>query len=195
MISDKKELRKQFRLIRSEEKSEVKDEIIYRKLTSLPEFINAETVFLYYSYGSEVGTTDIIDFCLKNGKRVALPKCLDKCGRMEFYLLSDGFDSLDSGMYGIYEPDSESCSIAESDEKSVCIVPGLAFDKGGYRLGYGKGYYDRFLVDFKGLTVGLCYEKCLCDELPYDEYDCKIQTLITEHKIYFLNKEEYIYGR
>lgn len=195
MISDKKILRQKYRNIRSASKSCSKDRCIFESLTALSVFRCADTVYLYYSSGSEVDTTALIDFCLESGKKVALPKCIDESGNMEFYLISDRKTSVTQGMYGISEPDISKCCKAADDEKTLCIVPALAFDLQGYRLGYGRGYYDRFLSKFKGKSIGLCYEECLCDKLPFAIYDRKVEMLITERKIYFYNEEEYIYGR
>jgi len=69
-------------------------------------------------------------------------------------------------------------------EKSLCIVPGIAFGKNGERLGYGKGYYDRFLESFKGKTVGLSFEECLSENIPMEAHDRKIDYLVTDKKIY-----------
>ncbi len=149
---------------------------------------NADTVLAYWSVGSEVMTHKIIDRALRDKKKVALPKCTDKNGNMRFYYVASLYDLAD-GMYGIKEPLTD--AIADVfNENSVCLVPGLSFDKKGYRLGYGKGYYDRFLSDFAGISIGLCYDSCLSDELPKDEFDIKVNYIITNTKIYDLNKEE-----
>ena len=115
-------------------------------------------------------------------KSVAVPLCdTDKC-TMEFYSISS-FDDLESGAYGIYEPKKE-CLKITADENTVCIVPGLAFDKSGFRIGFGKGYYDRFLSEFKGESVGLCYDECFSDILIKDKFDMCVSAVITETCIY-----------
>ena len=101
---------------------------------------------------------------------------------MEFYSISS-FDDLESGAYGIYEPKKE-CLKITADENTVCIVPGLAFDKSGFRIGFGKGYYDRFLSEFKGESVGLCYDECFSDILIKDKFDMCVSAVITETCIY-----------
>lgn len=78
------------------------------------------------------------------------------------------------------EPNTDKCEILSDFSDSVCLVPGLAFDREGYRIGFGKGYYDRFLLNFSGLTVGMCYNKCIEDNLPRGYYDCPVDILITE---------------
>ena len=101
---------------------------------------------------------------------------------MEFYFSLQS--ELKKGMYGIYEPDRDRCEKAVFSNKSLCIVPGVAFGRNGERLGFGKGYYDRFLESFNGITVGLSFEECLSDSIPMEEHDKKIDYLITDKKIY-----------
>ena len=140
-------------------------------------------IFIYYSVGSEADTLRIIRHALESGKRVALPKCTDRNGTMDFYFIDDIESSLTEGMFSLKEPDTLRCEKADSTVSSLCIVPALAADKSGYRLGYGGGYYDRYLSNFKGVTAVLCYEECLCDELPRDKYDISLNMIITESKI------------
>ena len=100
---------------------------------------------------------------------------------MRFYIISS-FDDLSAGAYGIFEP-KEGCKEALFDSETLCIVPGLSFDKDGYRLGFGKGYYDRFLASFPGKTVGLCYEECVCEKTIRDKFDKSVSALITDTEI------------
>lgn len=175
-------LREKYKKTRREEKSILSDEIITCKVLESEVYKNAETLFIYCSSGTEADTYGIIKDALSKGKKVALPKCTDKDGMMDFYIIKDLESSLNKGMFSIMEPDIEKCSRAVERDNSVCIVPGLAFDKCGYRLGYGKGYYDRFLSKFKGISIGLCYSACLCDGLPFNEYDCKVDMIITDNE-------------
>ena len=143
---------------------------------------NAEVILMYYSVGSEVSTQAIFEKALSDNKLTAFPVCLDSNGVMSFYYVN-GADDLEEGMYGIKAP-KEGCEQYGEHKNSLCIVPGLAFDKRGYRIGYGKGYYDRFLENFNGITVGFCYEEMVEDILPADEFDKKVDYLITDKKIY-----------
>ncbi len=186
MTEDKVFLREKFRDVRSSVKSADKDNKIYELTTECETFRSADTVFIYYSVGSEADTTKIIQYALSYGKKVALPKCTDRNGSMNFYYIRGIENSLTDGMFSLKEPDAAVCVKAYSTEDSLCIVPALAIDKTGYRLGYGRGYYDRYLSSFKGKTAGLCYEECLCDKLPYDEYDISLNMIITDNKIYEL---------
>jgi len=142
----------------------------------------AEVLLLYYSVGSEVSTEKIFLKALADNKRVAFPVCFDKNGVMNFYYVNDITD-LEDGMYGIRAPKG-GCEKFINRVNSLCIVPGLAFDKKGYRLGYGKGYYDRFLETFNGISIGLCFDEMLEDALPTDNFDKKADYLITDKKIY-----------
>ena len=94
-----------------------------------------------------------------------------------------GLADLAPGAFGVLEPVPERCRLVTDYSRGLCIVPGLCFDAEGYRLGYGKGYYDRFLSAFRGVTVGICYTACTQWRLPHGRYDRQIQLLITEKYI------------
>ena len=184
-ISDEKDrLRKEYRLIRSQAKTRDKDICIYERFVNSDAYKLSDTLFVYYSVKDEADTVNIIRTVLSDGKRVALPKCTDRNGNMEFYFIKDIDVSLTDGAFSLKEPDSRVCSKALPGKNNLCVVPALAFDKKGNRLGYGGGYYDRFLSNFKGRTVGLCYEECLCDRLPCESHDLKVDVIITDEKIY-----------
>lgn len=148
-------------------------------------YTKADTLLLYYSMGSEVSTKEIFKAALNDGKRVAFPVCTDSNGFMEFYYVRDEAD-LEEGMYGIKEPRKE-CEEYSFKDGGICVVPGLSFDSEGYRIGYGKGYYDRFLSRFTGTSVGLCYEALLSEGLPRDFYDKNVNCLITDKRKYNFN--------
>ena len=142
----------------------------------------SDTVLLYYAVGSEISTIRIFQNAISDGKRVAFPFCTEKDGVMEFYLV-DGEEDLENGKYNIKAPRKD-CDKLTAFSDAVCVVPGLSFDKKGYRLGYGKGYYDRFLSEFSGISVGLCYEALLSESLPFDCFDKRVDYLITDKKTY-----------
>ena len=91
-------------------------------------------------------------------------------------------EELVRGHYGIMEPDTNRCAPA-GEEFSLCLVPGVGFDLSGHRLGYGKGYYDRFLKGFSGCAAGLAYSCCLCPELPAEDHDRTVPLLVCERGI------------
>ncbi len=183
---DKAFYRQKYRKIRDCVKNSEKDEMIFCSVIDSPSYKNADVIFTYYSVRSEIDTVKIINKALSDGKKVALPKCTDNKGHMDFYFIEDSADSLVDGFYSIKEPDAFKCELAVPGKKNICIVPALSFDTKGYRLGYGGGYYDRFLQNFNGEMIGLCYEECLCDALPYNEYDIKVDIIVTDKKIYEL---------
>ena len=185
---EKKKLRAEYYEIRaSVSDKDAKSDAMYDYLIDSSFYNCADTVLLYWSTSSEVMTHKMINKALNDGKRLALPKCIDKNGNMLFYYIKSTEDLID-GMYGIKEPATDELADRFS-ETDICIVPGLSFDKDGYRLGYGKGYYDRFLQNFPGVAVGLCYEECRADSLPIDRYDKKVNYIITDKTIYKIKEE------
>lgn len=178
----KKQLRKamlQKRKELSESETAVKNSAITEKLLSLAKVQSAELILPFVSAKGEVGTREFIARCFDVGKTVAVPRCIDG-SNMKFCVIHT-FDDLEKGMYGIDEP-KEYCEVikAENAENSVLIVPALCFDTKGYRLGYGKGYYDRFISRYSGFTVGVCYSEFITDDIPIDEYDRCVDIVITE---------------
>lgn len=191
MIDTKTTLRVKYREIRKniKNKFELEKKICDRFLLS-DLYRNCDALFLYSAIGSEVNIDRIIQCALSDRKKVALPVCLDENGTMEFYFIK-GLSDIKTGMYGISEPIADCSQRAYSDSSTVCLVPGLCFDRSGGRLGYGKGYYDRFLEQFKGTCVGICLEACIESSLVLDTHDKTVDYLITDKKTYiFSNKEE-----
>lgn len=155
------------------------DERIYLKLVGLKEYKDADTVLAYSSIGSEVSTQRIIDRVLDDNKLLALPRCAEGF-KLEFYYVSS-MSQLERGSFGILQPKSGLRRV----EKPVgmCIVPGLCFDYSGIRLGYGKGYYDRFLPELDGIAVGLCRSGFLLETLPSYDTDRKVDMIIADDGI------------
>lgn len=170
---------RQFRERLSSEKKSTLDSAILERLGRLREYAEANTVFTYVSKSIEVDTVSVINKALSDGKKVAVPRCLPETHGMEFYEIQS-WNQLESGYCGVLEPDPKKCAPVKGTKDSVCIVPGLSFDSLGYRLGYGKGYYDRFLPGYKGVTIGLCYSGCIQWNLPHGYYDQPVDVLITE---------------
>ena len=151
-----------------------------RLFFTLREYVGARTVFCYWGVGTEPDTSVIIRRSLLDGKRVALPRVIG-AGLMEARLIED-LSQLVNGTFGILEP-SQYAEKLQPEDIDIAVVPGVAFSADGRRLGRGGGYYDRFLTKVKGLTVALCQERLLTDELPVEEYDIKVRCIITEKKI------------
>ncbi len=171
-----------FRARLSRSVREAADEGIAGSLERLPEFAGASLVLAYVSYGSEVDTRGVISRLLSEGRRVAVPRCDAASRSMAFYEIG-GMADLAPGFHGILEPVPSIMDALGTSQMvgSACLVPGLAFDMLGHRLGYGGGYYDRFLAFYPGHKVGLCRGCQLsCAELPCDEHDVAVDFVVTE---------------
>ena len=180
MQVSKKELRKQLLTKRRglDENYRLQRDIqIYNKLMELPLIAEADTVFTYVSTEIEVDTILFIDAMLSFGKTVAVPKCEGK--EMRFYAI-DSLADLQTGAFGIPEP-SGAEEITDY-KRSVCITPALSFSEKGFRMGYGGGYYDRFLAEYTGTSIGICYEDFIGD-IVTEEYDLPVKIVVTEEKI------------
>ena len=181
---EKINLRAKYRAIRENMDPELKlklDASIQSRLLALREYASAHTIFTYVSKPIEVDTISLIQAAHLNHKKVAVPRCVPGTYEMEFYYISS-LNDLEPGMFGVLEPVVSRCERVEHFQ-GLCIVPGLSFDAQGYRLGYGKGYYDRFLSNFHGITVGICYNRCVQWNLPHGYYDRPVDYLITEKYI------------
>ena len=157
------------------------DELICRRIASSNAFRNAGTVLLYAPVRGEIDLLPLASLCRRQGKKVGFPLTDPEKKTISFRLLAPGA-KLVPGAYGIPEPppDSEPCV---PDKKTLCILPGLTFDRAGNRLGYGGGYYDRFLTDFPGITMGAVYEKLMAREIPAEPHDKKVQILVNEREL------------
>lgn len=181
----KKDLRAESRRFREELDPAAKaglDAGVRRRLFVLREYAGAQIIYTYVSKPLEVDTAGIIRSAIAAGKRIAVPRCLPETLGMEFYEISSLAD-LEPGCYGVPEPVPGRCPPARETDGAVCLVPGLSFDAQGYRLGYGKGYYDRFLAGFPGVTVGLCYSGCTRWKLPHGYYDRPVDILVTDRAV------------
>ncbi len=181
MSEQKNELRREMLALRrtmSENVRKEYDERIYNNLVNLPQVQNSRTFLVYASSGAEVDTRRFINKMLEKEKTVAVPKCV---GKQMIFLRIASLDELVRSSFGVDEPLNGE-EITEF-EGSVCIVPALRFDRDGYRLGWGGGFYDRFLNDYTGYSVGICYEQCY-GKVPRDTYDVNTDIVIIENGIY-----------
>ena len=162
------------------------DEKICKLATSLVSFRYADVILLYAPIKSEIDVMPIA-----KGKRVAFPKCNMEDRTMKFHFVNS-LDELTPCAYGIREPDenAEVYDPKEATGSALCFVPGLAFDVYGYRLGYGKGYYDKFMHSFNGCTVGVIYSDFIKPTLPKGKFDKHCDVLLTEKGIKALKKEK-----
>lgn len=158
---------------------EEKSRAIRRAVLALEAWGAADAILLYLSAGSEPDTWDLLDQAWKQGKAVCAPRCLDGQGRMAFYRMPSP-EALVPGRFGLWEPDPARCAPVGEISRGLCLVPGIAFDRAGYRLGYGKGYYDRFLAAHPVETVGLCFGELVLPSLPRELTDRPVGRLVTE---------------
>lgn len=148
---------------------------IAEKVFLLDEFVNASQVFCYVSLPLEISTYGIIQHCFKIGKRLAVPVCIGE--KMEFRYI-DSLSDLELGSFSVMEPKAI-CKTAVSDEKTICITPALCYNTEKFRIGYGKGYYDRFFSENRCIKIGLCCEEFICD-FKQDANDIAVDLVVTE---------------
>ena len=152
-----------------------------QSLLSLEEYTLASCVALYSAVHNEVDTALILETAFADGKRVLYPAV---CGQELVLRQVEGLECLSKGCFGILEP-CESGADHQADEADLIVVPGVAFDPGGHRIGYGKGFYDRFLQHpgCKAALIGLCHDFQLIDgEIAADRHDIRMDILVTERR-------------
>lgn len=156
-------------------------ESICRQIFSLDFMRDTKTVMTFCSSFKEPDTSGIFRILKEQGKRIVVPiSNTDNFTIIPSYVSPDL--SFTAGAYGIKEPTVT--SEARVEDIDVAIIPGIAFTPSGGRLGFGKGYYDKFLSEFKGIKIGICYEFQLLDKLPLSEHDINMDIIITEKRIY-----------
>lgn len=187
MLYDKKIVRKESLLSRdrmSKEERACADGKIYDKLIRLP-VLKEKSIFLcYVNFRSEVDTIRLISWLFENNKRVFVPRVEGE--DMDFYEIHS-LSELQEGYWGILEPIGNSDRRYIADEElikdTLMILPGAAFDKSGNRIGYGKGYYDRYLAKNPiNDKIGICYHLQLFEKIEADEFDKKISMVVTEQE-------------
>ena len=182
-MEEKKPIRKQIFKASKEHSDtwiEEKSRRITELLTALPEYEDADRIMAYADYNHEVITRYIIEQSWKDGKEVAVPKVFGK--DMVFYRLTD-FSQLESGYFGIPEPKEDGETVSWED--AMMVMPGVAFDENCNRVGYGGGFYDRFLEKHPGIrrvAVGFSFQ--ILSEVPTEPTDIRPQVIVTEEKIY-----------
>lgn len=182
----KTELRQQYlekRKAIPKEKKEAADRAICRKIASTVSFRFADTVMLYSALPSEIDLTELAETALAQGKRVVLPRCVEGSPLMNFHTVTD-LSALEKGSFSIMEPPADSPIWAPADaDKAICIIPGVIFDMQGHRIGYGKGYYDRYFSDKTVQRIGVVYDDFILKSLPHGRYDLAVDLIITEKRL------------
>lgn len=165
-----------------------KDEILQKSkkikeyLFSQQEYKESKRIMSYVSFGSEVITFEIIKQAILEWKEIFVPITIKKEKKLLLSQIFD-FEELVVSTYGILEPKKEYIRPINYDEIELVIVPGIAFSITGYRIGYGGGYYDRFLSNVKCPKIGLSYEMQIVNEISVDKYDVKLTKIITEKSV------------
>ncbi|MDY2630147.1 MAG: 5-formyltetrahydrofolate cyclo-ligase [Clostridium sp.] len=183
---EKKILRNKILIIRNSLDKEVKeamDDEIYNKLITSDLYIKAKNIFIYLSFGSEIQTNNIITKALRDGKEVYIPKVYKKNKLMKAVRLKS-FNDLKENSMGILEPIDDSNYI-DKREIDLILVPGVVFDLNGNRIGYGGGYYDRYLQDIKEIRnkVVLAYDLQIVDSINPDIHDIAFDYIITNTRL------------
>lgn len=160
------------------------DSVICERVCATPAFQSADVVLTYLAMGAEVETRGIIERAWQAGKVVALPRCTGPRQMRWFRVAS--FDDLETSAFGVQEPPIDAATEQQpaAGERPVAIVPGFTFDEQGYRLGYGGGFYDTFLADFTGASIGLCRSAMRVQDLnelgAIGPYDLPVDLVITD---------------
>ena len=147
-------------------------------IVTLKDYTDADILLLYFPTRSEPDLTALAEIAWRDGKQVAFPISRTDSLTLDFRIVSS-LDEMSSGAYEIPEP-SKSSPSATGTVRTLCVVPALAIDRDGYRLGYGKGYYDRFLSSFVGRALVAIHSTLLCERLPRNNTDIPLGTIITE---------------
>lgn len=180
----KNEMRKNFLDIRNNIPSDEKkrlSSLIQRSVVESDMYKKADKVFIYVSMKNEVGTDEIIDRAINDGKTVAVP--ISKENRNMYFVPYLGIENMVKTKFGVFEPVSEIENEILPDEDSIMIVPGVAFDEEGNRMGYGGGYYDTYIEKYHvENTVALAFDVQLQKTIPNEKHDKKMKYIITEKK-------------
>ncbi len=157
------------------------DSAIAEKVKRLYQYRFANVIMVYVSTSIEIDTFKIIENAFKDGKKVAVPRCIPETRQMEFHYITS-IDQLSPGTFNVLEPPAF-YPVVTDFSKALMLVPGFMFDSFGYRLGYGKGYYDRYMSRYSGASAGLCYSQELRRHMYHGRYDRAVDTLVSDQWI------------
>ena len=184
--SEKSKMRYDYLIIRDRLEPAIRfaySSIIFSRIKKLEEYKSAKTIMFYLTYGSEVITDMMVNEVLADDKTVVVPIIKSPGdGVMQAMKISKLEDCYEK-VYGIRQPEFNQDEVINKNDVDLVFVPGIVFDNKGYRIGYGKGYYDKWLVDIDvSKTIGLAYEVQLTDKLPIGQYDLPVGKLLTEKR-------------
>lgn len=180
-MTEKEILRKKLIEKRKLLKSTEKDISVTKNLLEFLKSRNILSVLCFVSLPDEIDTKYILN---NKSLKIAVPKVFGDY--MEFFEFLS-FENLEKGAFGVNEP--KKLFKINKNDYDCCITPGLAFSYDGKRIGYGKGYYDKYLKDYNNIKIGICYSEMLCDEIPVDKNDVFMDVIITEKDVIILGKE------
>jgi 5-formyltetrahydrofolate cyclo-ligase len=189
-VEGKKQIRKrmQAKLQQlTDEEKQTYDKQIAEKLYELPQWKNARVIGITISKGKEVDTISIIERAWSERKAVSVPKC-DPATKTMVFRKIESFSHLESVYFGLFEPIEMLTSEVNKSDMDIIIVPGICFSKNGYRIGYGGGYYDRYLRNVSAPTVSLAYSFQIVDSLPIEEHDVPVEMIITNEGVIQCNE-------
>ena len=158
----------------SDEFRNISSDKIHQNLRQIDSYINSHNIACYFSIGSEIDTYDIMLDILNQGKNMLLPKIVDN--NLEFYVVPN-LEKLEKGTFDIMEP-KDSCK--KADRIDCVLIPTVGVSKLGIRIGYGKGYYDKFLSSTDAVKISLTYSKQIIKIIPSDSHDIKMNWVVTE---------------
>lgn len=152
---------------------------VVQRVLQEPYIIEANTIGITISNQPEVDTILLIEELWQLGKKVAVPKCHPKTREMTFYAI-ESFAQLETVYMHLREPIPERCELVDANEMDIILVPGVVFDRLGYRIGYGGGYYDRYVLNYKkGKLMSLLFDEQIVNRVPTEEYDCPVDIIVT----------------
>jgi 5-formyltetrahydrofolate cyclo-ligase len=169
-------MRKRLQSLNAEHKAAA-SRTVQARLACLPIWQNSMSILLFASRQDEPDVWPLAEAGLKAGKQIALPRFVSASGSYEAALISHAAD-VQAGKYGILEP-SPLCRVADPKRLDLVLVPGLAFDWHGYRLGRGKGFYDRLLAAVSGKMCGVAFDVQLVSALPVEPHDVRLNCVLT----------------
>lgn len=169
------------RLLDPQTKSLIEGKLANRLMTSI-QWMQADTIALTISQPLEWSTELIIKAGWQSGKTIVVPKCEPKKKQLHFYKFTS-YDELETVYYNLKEPKADNNKYVSKENIDLIIVPGLVFDHHGYRIGFGGGYYDRFLESFSSVTLSLIAEFQLIPSVPKESFDIPVQHIFTNERI------------
>ncbi|MBD1378887.1 5-formyltetrahydrofolate cyclo-ligase [Metabacillus arenae] len=182
---NKKKLRENVKKKLEEYKQPIFNQLTERVLHNLyhtTEWKNAATIGVTFARNREIPTFSLINKAWEEGKIVCLPRCNPVTKQMNFRKFTHE-DELETIYFGLKEPIELKTELIQPQDIDLLIVPGVCFNKSGFRIGYGGGYYDRYLADFQGITLSLGLSCQLVDDLPIEDHDIPVRKIITEHEV------------